>query len=186
MPQEESPHVVREVRRGDREAFGIWCKVSRPSIGCIDDGATAAGAEEVTQDASFGPTHTSNDYDIAGRLPVAGDLAVRLAENWLRHRATVRARRASKARRTRRAAAMTADRMSAAELCSGGCAAVGGTDGRDPLLSRRRVRDMRARSAYHRTIKTLLSRARRHLRERLETRPLFTGDSDMTCVHVLG
>src|SRR6185295_7777087 len=79
--------VVRDVRRGDREAFGrlvqryqgrlfglVLMMVRQP-----------AGAEEVTQDCFVRAcTHLDHYDDTRPFYPWLASIAVRLAQNWLR------------------------------------------------------------------------------------------------------
>jgi RNA polymerase sigma-70 factor, ECF subfamily len=172
--------AVREVRRGDREAFAhlvhtyqgrlfglVLMMVRQP-----------AGAEEVTQDAFVRAyTHIDQYDDHRPFYPWLASIAVRLAQNWLRsHGRTVRREGApleSAHEPGAPAAVLTAlvanERgralwQAVAALSSGERTAVF-LYYRDQMA----VGDIaRALGVTTGTIKTLLFRARRHLRERLE------------------
>jgi len=173
--------VVRHVRRGDREAFGhlvqryqdrlfglVLMMVRQP-----------AGAEEVTQDAFVRAyTHVQHYDDTRPFYPWLATIAVRLAQNWLRrHGRTVRREGASLesvkepgATAAALAALITNEGsrglwQAVAALPSGERTAVI-LYYRDEMA----VRDIAgALGVTTGTIKTLLFRARRHLRERLDT-----------------
>lgn len=172
--------IVRDVRRGDREAFGrlvqryqgrlfglVLMMVRQP-----------AGAEEVTQDALVRAyTHIGHYDDHRPFYPWLAAIAVRLAQNWLRqHGRTMRREGApleSAQEPGATAAALTtllADERSrrlwqaVAALSSGERTAVI-LYYRDEMA----VRDIAlALGVTTGTVKTLLFRARRHLRGRLE------------------
>ena len=173
--------VVRDVRRGDREAFGdlvqryqdrlfglVLMMVRQP-----------AGAEEVTQDAFVRAyIHIQHYDDNRPFYPWLAAIAVRLAQNWLRrHGRTVRLEGASLETANEpaaSAAALTA--LITSERSRGLWQAVAALSSgeRTALILYYRgemaVRDIaRALGVTTGTIKTLLFRGRRHLRERLET-----------------
>lgn len=172
--------VVRGIRRGDRDAFAhvvrryqgrlfglVLMMVRQP-----------AGAEEVTQDA-FVRAYTHLDHYDEQRpfYPWLASIAVRLAQNWLRrHGRTVRREGASL--ETAREPSVTPSALNAliaderrrdlwqavAALSSGERTAVI-LYYRDAMA----VRDIAsALGVTSGTIKTLLFRARRHLRVRLQ------------------
>lgn len=172
--------AVRELRRGNREAFGklverhqgrlfglVLMMVRQP-----------AGAEEVTQDAFVRACTNLDKYDERRPFyPWLASIAVRLAQNWLRqHGRAVRREGATLESAPEPGAAapvlttLIADErsrdlwQSVAALSSGERTAVI-LYYRDEMA----VRDIaRALGVTAGTIKTLLFRARRHLRERLE------------------
>lgn len=173
--------AVRDVRRGEREAFGhlvqryqgrlfglVLMMVREP-----------AGAEEVTQDAFVRACTHIDHYDESRPFyPWLATIAVRLAQNWLvRHGRAVRREGASLesapepgATAVALTALITSERgralwQAVAALPSGERTALI-LFYRDELA----VRDIaRALGVTTGTIKTLLFRGRRHLRERLET-----------------
>ena len=171
--------VVRDVRRGDRHAFGnlveryqhrlfslVLMMVRQP-----------AGAEEVAQDAFVRAYTHLDQYDEARPFyPWLAAIAVRLAQNWLRHRG----------RTVRREGAA----LEAAQEPAGAAAALSAliADERDRALwqavaalssgertalilyyrDEMPVRDIaRALGVTTGTVKTLLFRGRRHLRARI-------------------
>ena len=138
-------------------------------------------------------THIDHFDDHRPFYPWLASIAVRLAQNWLRqHGRTVRRegtaldRSPSQARGGR---VDDADHGSAqsAPVAGGGGAVLGRANRRRALLPRRDGGARHCRRARRQTgtIKTLLFRARRHLRGRLG-RDGSTGDIEMTCAHVLG
>jgi RNA polymerase sigma-70 factor, ECF subfamily len=175
---------VRDVRRGDREAFGRLVQRYQGRL----FGLTlmmvreTAGAEEVTQDAFVRAyTHLQSYDDQRPFYPWLATIAVRLAQNWLRvHGRTARREGASldSAQEPHATApALTTlianerDRRlwrAVAALPSGERTAVI-LYYRDEMA----VRDIaRALGVTSGTIKTLLFRARRHLREGLQATTL--------------
>lgn len=173
--------VVGDVRRGDREAFGLLVQRYQGRLFglVLMMVREPAGAEEVTQDA-FVRACTHLDHYDEGRpfYPWLASIAVRLAQNWLRHHGrTVRREGASLETAVEPAAGagaltgLIANERSrrlwraVAALPSGERTAVI-LYYRDELP----VRDIaHALGVTTGTIKTLLFRARRHLRERIET-----------------
>ena len=172
--------VVRDVRRGDRNAFGhLVDRYQRRLFGLVLMMVRQpAGAEEVTQDAFVRAyTHIDSYDDHQPFYPWLATIAVRLAQNWLRlNGRTVRREGASleSAREPGASAeALTAlianerDRrlwQAVASLSSGERTAVF-LYYRDEMA----LRDIaRALGVTTGTIKTLLFRARRHLRGRLD------------------
>jgi RNA polymerase sigma-70 factor, ECF subfamily len=172
--------VVRDVRRGDREAFAhLVHRYQRRLFGLVLMMVRQpAGAEEVTQDAFVRAyTHIDCYDDYRPFYPWLATIAVRLSQNWLRlHGRTVRREGApleSAPEPAATAGALTAlianerDRrlwQAVAELSSGERTAVV-LYYRDEMA----VRDIaRALGVTTGTIKTLLFRARRHLRGRLD------------------
>jgi RNA polymerase sigma-70 factor (ECF subfamily) len=172
--------VVRDVRRGDREAFGHVVQAYQARLYglVLMMVRQPAGAEEVTQDALVRAyTHLDQYDDRRPFYPWVASIAVRLAQNWLRrHGRTVRREGTSlESAEEPRTAAPTLAALLATErreelwlavsaLSSGERTAV--------MLYYRdemNVRDIaRALGVTTGTVKTLLFRARRHLRERLQ------------------
>jgi RNA polymerase sigma-70 factor (ECF subfamily) len=179
VPSDVVRQAVRDVRRGDREAFGQLVNAYQGRLFglVLMMVREPAGAEEVTQDA-FVRAYTHLDHYDEHRpfYPWLASIAVRLAQNWLlRHGRTARREGASLDSAQEpgaRAAVLTrliADERSrrlwqaVAALSSGERTAVI-LYYRDEMA----VRDIaRALGVTSGTIKTLLFRARRHLRERL-------------------
>lgn len=176
--------VVRDVRLGDREAFGQLVqryqgRLFGLALTVVRD---PSGAEEVTQDAFVRAyTHIHHYDDHRPFYPWIASITVRLAQNWLRqHGRTTRREgtaieNAAEPGATAAAlTAMIADESSlrlweaVAALPSGERSAV--------VLYYREgmaVRDIaRALGVTTGTIKTLLFRARRHLRGRLDASPI--------------
>ena len=172
--------VVRDVRRGDREAFGHLVRTYQGRLFglVLMMVRQPAGAEEVTQDAFVRAYTHIHHYDESRPFyPWLASIAVRLAQNWLRrHGRTVRREGASLDSAEEPGAtasaltALIANERSrrlwhaVAALSSGERTAV--------ILYYRdgmAVRDIAsALGVTTGTIKTLLFRARRHLRGRLE------------------
>jgi RNA polymerase sigma-70 factor, ECF subfamily len=173
--------VVRDVRSGDREAFGhlvqryqhrlfslVLVMVRQP-----------AGAEEVAQDTFVRAyTHIHHYDDNRPFYPWLAAIAVRLAQNWLRrHGRTARLEGASlQTAKEPAASAATLTSLITSERSRGLWQAVAALSSgeRTALILYYRdemaVRDIaRAPGVTTGTIKTLLFRGRRHLRERLET-----------------
>ena len=173
------PDVVRDVRQGDREAFAqLVHKYQGRLFGLVLMMVRdRARAEEVTQDAFVRAYTHIDQYDTARPFyPWLATIAVRLAQNWLRqHGRTVRREGLSLESAEEPGAmpgvlaSLIVDERSRAlwqavsELTSGERTAV--------ILYYRdemSVRDIaQALGVSSGTIKTLLFRARRHLRERL-------------------
>ena len=84
--------VVRDVRRGDRDAFGALVHKYQRRLFALTLMMVRqpAGAEEVTQD-TFVRAFTHLDHYDEGRpfYPWLATIAVRLAQNWLRHHGRV-------------------------------------------------------------------------------------------------
>jgi RNA polymerase sigma-70 factor (ECF subfamily) len=179
--------IVASIRRGDRHAFGLLVQRHQSRL----FGLTlmmvreAAAAEEVTQDAFVRAYTYLDQYDAARPFyPWVASIAVRLAQNWLRaHGRTIRregARLEDAPEPIVNASALGSLLLSeqrqqlwaaVAALPSGERSAVV-LYYRDELA----VRDIAtALGVSVGTIKTLLFRARRHLRTRLGTY-LLAGD----------
>lgn len=172
--------IVGLVRRGDKEAFGHLVERYQHRL----FGLTlmmirqAAGADEVTQDA-FVRAYTHLDHYDERRpfYPWLATIAVRLAQNWLRQHGRTERREGTSLERAEepRAPGLPLDALIASERDRRLWAAVAGLPSgertavilyyRDEMA----VRDIaRALGVTAGTIKTLLFRARRHLRERLD------------------
>lgn len=171
--------VVRDVRRGDRDAFGQLVQTYQGRLFglVLMMVRQPAGAEEVTQDA-FVRAYTHLDHYDEHRpfYPWLASIAVRVAQNWLRrHGRTVRREGASLDDAQEPAATAPALTMLIASESSRGLweavAALSSGERTAVILYYRdemAVRDIaRALGVTTGTIKTLLFRARRHLRERL-------------------
>jgi RNA polymerase sigma-70 factor (ECF subfamily) len=172
--------VVRDVRRGNREAFGhLVRKYQGRTFGLVLMMVRQpAGAEEVTQDAFVRAFTYLRDFDDARPFyPWLASIAVRLAQNWLlKHGRTVRREGTliehapEPATTTSALTALVADEesrqlwQSVAALSSGERTAVI-LYYRDEMAV---VDIARALGVSSGTIKTLLFRARGHLRSRLE------------------
>jgi RNA polymerase sigma-70 factor (ECF subfamily) len=181
--------VVADVRRGDREAFGHLVRAYQGRLFglVLMMVRQPAGAEEVTQDA-FVRAYTYLDHYDAHRpfYPWLASIAMRLAQNWLRrHGRTLRREGASiedapepeatPAPLTELLADERGRRLweAVAALPSGERTAVM-LYYRDEMA----VRDIaRALGVTSGTIKTLLFRARRHLRGRLERAATVHGET---------
>lgn len=181
--------IIVAVRGGDRDAFGHLVERYQGRL----FGLTLmmvrepSGAEEVTQDAFVRAFIHLRQYDDSRAFyPWLAAIAVRLAQNWLRrHGRTVRREGvaledvAEPGGATSTLAALITDEQSrhlwraVSALTSGERTAV--------LLYYRdgmAVRDIAsALGVTTGTIKTLLFRARRHLRERLGAEPAFNEDT---------
>ena len=174
--------IVRDVRRGDREAFGRLVRAHQGRLFglVLMMVRERAGAEEVTQDAFVRAYANLDRYDDQRPFyPWLASIAVRLSQNWLRlHGRTVR-REGTSLDSTAEPSAMpetlttlmSDERdqslwQAVAALPSGERTAVM-LYYRDEVA----VRDIAlSLGVTTGTIKTLLFRARRHLRERLEPR----------------
>jgi RNA polymerase sigma-70 factor (ECF subfamily) len=181
--------VVLDVRQGNRDAFGNLVLVYQGRLFglvmmMVRD---RAGAEEVTQDAFLRAfTHLAHYDERRPFYPWLASIAVRLAQNWLvaRGRTVRREGRGLDSAPEPGADAGALSRLVADErrreiwdavssLSSGERTAVM-LFYRDEMA----VADVaRALGVTTGTIKTLLFRARRHLRERLGAASLFTGDA---------
>jgi RNA polymerase sigma-70 factor (ECF subfamily) len=173
--------AVRDVRRGDREAFGhlVQRYQTRLFSLVLMIVRQPAGAEEIAQDAFVRAyTHIDRYDDTRPFYPWLAAIAVRLAQNWLRrHGRTMRFEGASvetAKEPTTSAAALSA--LIADERSRGLWQAMASLSPgeRTALILYYRdgmaVRDVaRALGVTSGTIKTLLFRGRRHLRARLDT-----------------
>lgn len=175
--------VVRDVRRGHREAFAHLVERYQGRLFglVVMMVRNRPAAEEVTQDAFVRAyTHLGNYEPHRPFYPWIATIAVRLAQNWLRHhaRTTRRDESAPDDGGTAEAASALEELIedersrdlwrTVAALPSGERTAVF-LYYRDELA----VRDIaRALGVTSGTVKTLLFRARRHLRERLERQHL--------------
>lgn len=176
---------VRDVRGGNREAFGRLVEVYQGRLFglvlmMVRD---RSGAEDVTQDAFVRAFIHLRQYDDRRPFyPWLAAIAVRLAQNWLRQHGRVIRREAPEldevnepgATATTLASLITDERsrqlwQAVAALSSGERTAV--------LLYYRDalpVRDIAAAlGVTPGTVKTLLFRARRHIRDRLAADPQF-------------
>lgn len=172
--------VVRDIRRGDREAFAeIVHAYQRRLFGlALMMVREPAGAEEVTQDALVRAYTHLDAYDDSRPLyPWLASIAVRLAQNWLRtHGRTVRREGTALENVEEPGARPVALTSLIIDECSRGLwsavAALPSGERTAVVLYYRDqlpVRDIaRALGVTTGTIKTLLFRARRHLRERLQ------------------
>jgi RNA polymerase sigma-70 factor, ECF subfamily len=174
--------IVHAVRRGDREAFAHLVQTYQGRLFglVLMMVRQAAGAEEVTQDAFVRAFTRLHMYDERRPFyPWLATIAVRLAQNWLRHHRTRRREIAALDDvREPGAASVTLDTLIADErsrrlwqavaaLSSGERTAVILFYGEG--LSVGEI--ARALGVTTGTIKTLLFRARRHLRGRLGATP---------------
>ena len=172
--------IVRAVRRGDREAFGQLVRAYQGRLFglVLMMVRQPAGAEEVTQD-SFVRACTHLEYydDSRPFYPWLASIAVRLAQNWLRRHGREMRREGTALESAPEpgapAGALTAliaDERSRALWQS--VAALPSAERTALILYYRDempVGDIaRALGVTTGTIKTLLFRARRHLRGRLE------------------
>jgi RNA polymerase sigma-70 factor, ECF subfamily len=176
---ESDSDVIRDVRRGDQEAFGRLLRTYQGRLFglVLMMVRQPAGAEEVTQDAFVRAyTHLDRYDDHQPFYPWLATIAVRLAQNWLRQHGRTDRREGTPLARVNEPAAtapalvaLLADERgrrlweAVAHLSSGERTAV--------ILYYRDempVRDIaRALGVTTGTIKTLLFRARRNLRTRL-------------------
>jgi RNA polymerase sigma-70 factor (ECF subfamily) len=173
--------IVAKIRRGHTEAFGrLVVKYQRPLFGLVVMMVRQpAGAEEVTQDA-FVRAHTHLDrYDVSRPFyPWLATIAVRLAQNWLRQHARIARREGTSIEGIEAQQAPHVlhgligderDRQlwSAVAALPSGERTAAFLYYRDELP----VADIAtALGVTTGTVKTLLFRARRHLRERLGPR----------------
>lgn len=172
--------VIRDVRRGDSEAFAeIVHAYQRRLFGLVLMMVRdPAGAEEVTQDAFVRAYSHLDAYEEARPFyPWLATIAVRLAQNWLVGRGRIVRREGATLDSVDEPGAHAAalDALIEDERTRGLWNAVAALSSgertavtlyyRDQLP----VRDIaRALGVTTGTIKTLLFRARRHLRERLQ------------------
>jgi len=178
--------AVREVRRGDREAFGRLVQTYQGRLFglALMMVRHPAGAEEVTQDAFVRAfTHLDHYDDRRPFYPWLASIAVRLAQNWLRRRGRTVRRECDGLETAREPGAapealtglIASERSrevweAVATLPSGERTAVM-LYYRDEMT----VSDIaRALGVTIGTIKTLLFRARRHLRETIPYRETST------------
>jgi RNA polymerase sigma-70 factor (ECF subfamily) len=172
--------VVGDVRRGDREAFGHLVRAYQGRLFglVLMMVRQPAGAEEVTQDA-FVRAYTYLDHYDAHRpfYPWLASIAVRLAQNWLRrHGRTMRREGASiEDAQEPEAPPVALTTLIADERGGRLWQAVAGLPSAERTAvmlyygDEMAVCDIaRALGVTSGTIKTLLFRARRHLRGRLE------------------
>ena len=177
--------VVRDVRRGDRDAFGVLVHKYQGRLFALVLMMVRepAGAEEVTQDALV-RAYTHLDHYDDGRpfYPWLATIAVRLAQNWLRHHGRVVMREGTTLDSAHEPAAaapvlngLIADERSrrlwaAVAALPSGERTVASLYYRDEMA----VKDIaRALGVTAGTVKTLLFRARRHLRTRIDAAMLF-------------
>ena len=180
--------VVHDVRQGNRDAFGGLVRAYQSRLFglvmmMVRD---RAGAEEVTQDAFVRAfTHLAHYDERRPFYPWLASIAVRLAQNWLvvrgrtvRREGTALESAPEPGAEPGALSALVADERrrelwdAVASLSSGERTAVM-LFYRDEMA----VGDVaRALGVTTGTIKTLLFRARRHLRERLGAASLFMGD----------
>jgi RNA polymerase sigma-70 factor, ECF subfamily len=180
--------VVVAVRQGNRDAFGRLVSIYQGRLFglvlmMLRD---RAGAEEVTQDAFVRAyTHLAR-YD-EGRpfYPWLASIAVRLAQNWLvgRGRTVRREGTALESAPEPGAEPAVLSRLEADERRRELWDAVSSLSSGERTAVMLFYRDemavgdvARALGVTAGTVKTLLFRARRHLRERLGTASLFMGD----------
>ena len=180
--------VVSDVRQGNRDAFGqlVGSYQSRLFGLVMMMVRDRAGAEEVTQDAFVRAFKHLPHYDERRPFyPWLASIAVRLAQNWLvargrtvRREGTALENAPEPAAESGALSGLVADERrrelweAVASLSSGERTAVM-LFYRDEMA----VGDVaRALGVTSGTIKTLLFRARRHLRERLGAASLFIGD----------
>jgi RNA polymerase sigma-70 factor (ECF subfamily) len=171
--------VVGDVRRGDREAFGhLVHKYQGRLFGLVLMMVRQpTGAEEVTQDAFVRAYTHIGDYDDRRPFyPWLATIAVRLAQNWLR-RHWREVRRDGTSLETVQEPGATAAALSGllanerSRRLWQAVAALPSGERTSVILYYRdemSVRDIaRALGVTTGTVKTLLFRARRHLRERI-------------------
>jgi RNA polymerase sigma-70 factor (ECF subfamily) len=180
--------VVLDVRQGNRDAFGRLVRAYQSRLFglvmmMVRD---RAGAEEVAQDAFVRAfTHLAHYDERRPFYPWLASIAVRLAQNWL----------VSRGRTVRREGTALESAPEPVQDPSALAGLVASERGRElwdavrSLSSGERTAVMlfyrdemaggdvaRALGVTAGTIKTLLFRARRHLRERLGAASLFMGD----------
>lgn len=177
--------VVRDVRRGDRDGFGLLVhKYQRRLFALVLMMVRQpAGAEEVTQD-TFVRAYTHLDRYDEGRplYPWLATIAVRLAQNWLRQHGRLFVREGSPLDTTHvpaeKARALTGliDDERSRRLWAAVAALPSGERTVVTLFYRDEmaVNDIaRALGVTAGTVKTLLFRARRHLRTQIDAATLF-------------
>ena len=175
--------VVRRVRRGDRDAFGLLLRTYQDRLFglVLMMVRQPAGAEEVTQDAFLRAYTYLDRYDDARPFyPWLATIAVRLAQTWLRRHGR-ELRREGTALDDAQPEPTAIEAAPLAQLIEGerdrhlweAVAALSSGERTAVVLYYRDelpVRDIaHALGVSTGTIKTLLFRARRHLRERLLT-----------------
>lgn len=171
--------AVRDVRRGDRDAFGLLVHKYQGRLFALVLMMVRqpAGAEEVAQDTFF-RAYTHLDHYDEGRpfYPWLATIAVRLAQNWLRrHGRDVRRESAPLDSAHEPAAAASAlNGLIADERSRRLWAAVASLASGERTVITLYYRDempvddiARSLGVTAGTIKTLLFRARRHLRTRI-------------------
>lgn len=178
---ESDRDVIRDVRRGDREAFGRLLRTYQGRLFglVLMMVRQPAGAEEVTQDAFIRAyTHLDRYDEHQPFYPWLATIAVRLAQNWLRQHGRTNRREGTPLEGVDEPAAsgpalvaLLADERgrrlwkAVSHLSSGERTAVI-LYYRDEMPVRQIARVLGVTTG---TIKTLLFRARRNLRMRLET-----------------
>ena len=172
--------AVRAVRQGNRDAFGeIVRRYQRPLFGLVLMVVRdAAGAEEVTQDAFVRAFANLDAYDERRPFyPWLATIGVRLAHNWLRSRGRIVRREGTTidaAPEPERPATALHDLISdeqSRDVWSAVSSLPSGERTAVTLYYRDEmpVNDIaRALGVTAGTIKTLLFRARKHLRQRVE------------------
>jgi RNA polymerase sigma-70 factor, ECF subfamily len=172
--------VIRDIRNGDRDAFGVLVRAYQGRLFglVLMMVRQPAGAEEVTQDAFVRAYTHLGDYDDERPFyPWLAAIAVRLAQTWLRRHGRNARREGTaldEAQEPRVMAPVLAELIASERSRQLWQAVAGLSSGertavilyyRDELA----VRDIaRALGVTTGTIKTLLFRARRHLRGRLD------------------
>ena len=172
--------VVREVRRGDRDAFGHLVRAYQGRLFglVLMMVRQPAPAEEVTQDAFVRAyTHLDHYDDNRPFYPWLASIAVRLAQNWLRRHGVTVTREGTPLESAPEPAADPGalTTLIADERCRGLWRSVAALPSGERTAVVLYYRDemavgdiARALGVTAGTIKTLLFRALRHLRGRLE------------------
>jgi RNA polymerase sigma-70 factor (ECF subfamily) len=172
--------IVREVRRGHRDAFSRIVQAYQGRLYglVLMMVREPAGAEEVTQDAFVRAyTHLAHYDEHRPFYPWLASIAVRLSQNWLRRhgRAVRREGTALDDMQEPHAAAAALTRLITDERSRSLWQAVADLPSGERTAVMLYYRDemavgdiARALGVASGTIKTLLFRARRHLRERFE------------------
>jgi RNA polymerase sigma-70 factor (ECF subfamily) len=177
--------VVRDVRRGDRDGFGrLVNKYQRRLFALVLMMVRQpAGAEEVTQDTFVRAyTHLAHYDDNRPFYPWLASIAVRLSQNWLRQQGRHVRREGSpldsahEPAATARALAGLIDDERGRRLWAAVAALPSGERTVVALFYRDEmaVKDIaRVLGVTAGTVKTLLFRARHHLRTRIDESTLF-------------
>jgi len=172
--------VVRDVRRGDREAFALLLHKYQGRLFALVLMMVRqpAGAEEVTQDTFVRAyTHLDHYDDNRPFYHWLATIAVRLAQNWLRHhgRVVIREGAPLDSAHEPSAAAPALSGLIADERSHQLWAAVAALPSGERTVvtlyyrEEMAVNDIaRALGVTAGTVKTLLFRARRHLRTRIQ------------------